>query len=376
VAGTLPPAAAEIVQTIDEDIGGLEDRLSGTVENLSILLADIEQRRAGVISSLEEFELERSLGGVLENGPVDESNGEELRGAEDCLTGQYTGVSALFKQLNGFVHLLTASREQFRSRSELPGIEDGQRLAIRHAMIQAQEDERRRLAREIHDGPAQVLANAIIGLEFIERSLEAGLDAHDGRALAEIERVKASMREGLTEIRRFIFDLQPTMLSQRGLAATVEHYVQIYRHLFAGQVHLAIPKRLPNLTTDQEMTAFRVIQESLQNVHRHSRATETRVIISADSDALEVDVRDNGQGFRQTGMLSSPTGGFGVSGMRERAEVIGASLTISSGNGVGTAVQLRIPLHGRARSRSVKRGQRRGLEGQGGMREPGTDPGR
>jgi two-component system sensor histidine kinase DegS len=184
------------------------------------------------------------------------------------------------------------------------------------------------------------------------------------------------MREGLTEIRRFIFDLRPTMLSQRGLAATVEHYIQTYRHLFTGEVHLAIPDDLPILTTDQEMTAFRVIQESLQNVHRHARATETWVTISSDADSLQVEVRDNGQGFRQTGMLSSPSGGFGVSGMRERAEVIGASLTISGGNGDGTAVRLRIPLHGRGRNRSVKRGQRRGLEGQGGTREPGTDPGR
>jgi two-component system sensor histidine kinase DegS len=233
-------------------------------------------------------------------------------------------------------------------------------------MIQAQEDERRRLAREIHDGPAQVLANAIIGLEFIGRALQLSGGGEDVRAIEEIERVKASMREGLTEIRRFIFDLRPTMLSQRGLAATVEHYIQTYRHLFPGVVNLAIPEDLPKLTTDQEMTAFRVIQESMQNVHRHSRSTESWVTLSIAPECLRVEVRDNGHGFRQGVSMPTLSGGFGLFGMRERAEVIGATLTITSAPGEGTDVLLSIPLHGWGRGSARKRSPHRGLEARGG----------
>jgi two-component system sensor histidine kinase DegS len=269
-------------------------------------------------------------------------------------------VSSVHQQLNGFVHLLTSSRQQLRSEDSLPGIDDAQRLALQQASILAQEAERRRLAREIHDGPAQVLANAIIGLEFVGRSLSSQGDSPRSSA-EEIDRVKSAMREGLTEIRRFIFDLRPTMLGQRGLAATTEHYIQTYQHLFPGEIELNVDDDLPRLTPDQEMTAFRVIQESLQNVHRHSRASRTWVSILASDVGLAVGIRDNGVGFRPGSAVSNALSGFGLVGMRERAEVIGAELTVESEPGSGTDVRLTIPLNTRALGRSrVRREARQG----------------
>ncbi len=349
-----PEDIDDIVETVYENIASLEDRLSATVDQLNSMLTVIANARAAIQGTIEEHNLERMLAQPDGELLSDDDEDAELREREDELLARYTHVSAMYRQLNGFVHLLTTSRQQFRSDEVLPGVDDAQRLTLRQVSIEAQEDERRRLAREIHDGPAQVLANAIIGLEFVGRSLSSEIEGRRSSA-EEIDRVKSAMREGLTEIRRFIFDLRPTMLGQRGLAATTEHYIQTYRHLFPGEIDLHVDDNLPRLTPDQEMTAFRVIQESLQNVHRHSRASRTSVSIVASEVGLEVGVRDNGVGFRPGAAVSTAMSGFGLVGMRERAEVIGATLTIWSELGSGTDVTLSIPLNPRAVGRSRAR---------------------
>jgi two-component system sensor histidine kinase DegS len=364
-----PEDLTGLVQGIDDGISSLEDRLGVTVDYLNTMLSTIDNARFAIQGTIEEHSLER----MLQQGPDAPSTGDdedaELRRREIELTNTYTEVRSLYNQLNGFVHLMSASREQFRAKTELPGIDDAKRLAVRQVAIQAQEDERRRLAREIHDGPAQVLANAIIGLEFVGRSLQLSTEGRRSSA-EEIDRVKAAMREGLTEIRRFIFDLRPTMLGQRGLAATVEHYIQTYRNLFPGEIDLSVADNLPHLTPDQEMAAFRVIQESLQNVHRHSRATRTSVSILASNVGLEVGIRDNGEGFRPASIVSTTMSGFGLVGMRERAEVIGARLEVTSEPGDGTDIRLIIPLNPRAMGSSRSRSENRQLRARGGVSEP------
>lgn len=358
MSGMGPESLDDIVAGIYDDISSLEDRLGATVDQLNSMLTMIASARSAIQGTIEEHNLERSLAQPDRVDLADDDEDAELKAREDELLTAYTRVSAIYKQLNGFVHLLTGSRQQFRSDEELPGVDDAQRLALRQASIQAQEDERRRLAREIHDGPAQVLANAIIGLEFVGRSLSSPKPGRRTSA-EEVDRVKSAMREGLTEIRRFIFDLRPTMLGQRGLAATTDHYIQTYRHLFPGEIELNVADNLPRLTPDQEMTAFRVIQESLQNVHRHSRASRTWVSILASDVGLEVGIRDNGVGFRPSAAVADAMSGFGLGGMRERAEVIGAELTVRSEPGSGTEVRLTIPLNVRAMSKSrVRRDNR------------------
>lgn len=350
VPGELPEEIAQIIAEIDGDIGALEDRIAISLERIEESVLRLERARADVQSALDEHQLERMLAGRDAEGDGDDDLAlAALRRQDADLRDRYRASCDLYRQLSGFVHLLTASRQQFGDSNELPDVEDGRRLALREALIQAQEDERKRLAREIHDGPAQVLANAIIGLEFIGRSLQqVSLNGSGERVTTELERVKSAMREGLTEIRRFIFDLKPSMLSQRGLAATVEHYLQTYRHLFPSEVQLDVAESLPRLTSEQELTAFRVIQESLQNVHRHAKSTQTWVTLGVCDDGLAVEVRDDGQGFRPETTGPSASGGFGLVGMRERAEVLGARLTVESEPGVGTRVRLVIPLNRRA----------------------------
>ena len=343
-----------IIDDVERGLQRLESQFGDNLNALQALLVRVEEQRNAVQGTLEQRSLERSLEDERVQSPRSGQTTGRLRLAEDQLSEDYSRASTLYHELADFSHLLAATRQQFRSREELPGLDDAQRLAVRRAMVQAQEDERRRLAREIHDGPAQVLANAIIGLEFIDRAFRRGGDTVLAEASQEIDRVKRAMREGLTEIRRFIFDLRPTMLSQRGLGGTVEHYIETYRQLFPGDVELSVAPKLPALTPEQELTAFRVIQESLQNVHRHTKATRTWVSIAVSGQSLVVTVRDNGEGFRPEQTRVSSSGGFGIAGMRERAEMVGARLRITSAPGKGTEVRLAIPLSSRAVETAVE----------------------
>ncbi|MDI3341329.1 MAG: sensor histidine kinase [Sphaerobacter sp.] len=362
MSGRLPDALSAVKQAIDEGIGGLEGRLDAIATELRSTLAELERERAQVQRAVEERELSQRLGTVEPGrGP----STAELRRREDVITHEYMRVTVLYRQLTDFLGLLASSRQQFRAEEKLPGHDDAQRLAIRQAMIRAQEGERHRLAREIHDGPAQVLANAIIGLEFVERSICATASEQAQHLVSEIERIKLALREGLTEIRRFIFDLRPTMLTQRGLAATIEHYIETYRKLFSSEVELVLPPRMPRLTPEQELTAFRVIQEALQNVQRHARSTRVQVSITCEDDQVTVRVRDNGQGFRPSAVRATSTSGFGLTGMQERAEVIGGRVTVRSRPGKGTEVTLVMPLTRRSVDEPPDAGQAAGRQVEG-----------
>jgi two-component system, NarL family, sensor histidine kinase DegS len=350
VTESFPGQLDEILARINKSIAETEAVVADSADELQLLLDSLGRARSRIQGELEQRQLQAMIRPTSDpaSGSHSRLGGTaELRQSENVVIEQYADVSTIYRHVVEFGQLLAGSREHLVSTHELPGLDEANELALRQAMIHAQEQERRRLSREIHDGPAQVLANAIIGLEFIERALrQQDADTHS-QPIAEIERIRGAMREGLAEIRRFIFDLRPTMLSQRGLIGTVEHYVQTYRHLLPSDTDVSLPGTMPRLTADQELTAFRVIQESLQNIHRHARSSRCWVSIERQSSAVIVKVKDNGRGFDPEIVNTTLAGGSGLLGMRERAEVIGARLAINSTPGEGCEVVLRIPLKSR-----------------------------
>jgi two-component system, NarL family, sensor histidine kinase DegS len=357
VSDELPQRLSTIMSEIEQTIAECESEMSERAVRLQRLLDSVERQRSDIHADLEERQLERMIReGSHESADAGgEDHEQELRELEGHLLNSYSRAASLQRQVIDFAHLLAASRQNLTASSELLDVDDAQQLTLRQAMIRAKEDERRRLSREVHDGPAQVLANAIIGLEFIERALVQGQSKHVSGAVEEIRRIKGSMREGLSEIRRFIFDLRPSMLSQRGLVKTLEHYVQTYRNLLPDDVALDLPPQPPGLSPDQELTAFRVIQESLQNIHRHAGSTRCEVEIDVQPTCTIITVRDNGRGFDPDKVNPTSRGGSGIVGMRERAEVIGARLNIISSPGNGTEISLEIPAVSQS-TRSTVRG--------------------
>ncbi|MGQ0609270.1 MAG: sensor histidine kinase [Chloroflexota bacterium] len=201
-------------------------------------------------------------------------------------------------------------------------------------IVQAQEGERQRMAEDIHDGPAQVLTNAIFQVEYLDRILG---DA-DRAAQAEVAFLRDMLRNGLDEVRTFITDLRPPIVDVGMGTALAERAQQLEeRHGIAVEVSVdGIDERL---TPAQRASVLRIVQEALQNVRKHAAAS--RVAIGLEGDALVIE--DNGRGFDLMRLASGTARNFGLQFMRERAELLGGQLQMESRQGEGTRILLRLP---------------------------------
>ncbi|MFE4427672.1 sensor histidine kinase [Peribacillus butanolivorans] len=207
-------------------------------------------------------------------------------------------------------------------------------------IIEAQEQERKKLSREIHDGPAQMLANVMMRSDLIERvQRERGPD----EALVEIRSLKVMVRNALYEVRRIIYDLRPMALDDLGLVPTLRKYLQTTEDYNTGVhlnfVNLGQVKRLPS---DMEVALFRLVQEAVQNSLKHAEPKQVQVKLSISKEMVTVVVKDDGKGFDSS---IQKEGSFGLVGMRERVELLEGEMTIDSQPGSGTLVFIQIPYH-------------------------------
>jgi two-component system, NarL family, sensor histidine kinase DegS len=203
-----------------------------------------------------------------------------------------------------------------------------------------QEAERARLAREIHDGPAQALANTVLRLQFVEQMLRH----RPAEVETEIARVRAALQESLKDVRRFIFNLRPASLTDAGLIPTLRYYTQDYTEQFGLEVELNVPDNLV-LSANQELVVFRIIQEALQNIHKHAEATKVEVNVQQRlGGPLVVTISDDGRGFDPKLVRQGRTGSSGLVSMRERASTVGGTLKVESRPGGGTTVTLVLPM--------------------------------
>lgn len=207
-------------------------------------------------------------------------------------------------------------------------------------IIQAREQERLRLAREVHDGPAQILANAIFELEYFERLME-----HNPSELKEqLSQLKRDLRDGLTEVRRFIFDLRPPTLAESGFFVALRGYLLDFEKHFGISVKIELPETGRRLPPSQEMALFRIVQEALQNIQKHARASKVVVSGQIDPVVLRLSIVDNGRGFDLTEVASRHSRNLGLISMRERAELIDAQFQVTTAPSQGTRISLVIPL--------------------------------
>lgn len=206
-------------------------------------------------------------------------------------------------------------------------------------IIEAQEEERKRLSREIHDGPAQMLANVIVRSDLIERVYrENGADA----AFSEINSFKKMVRSALYEVRRIIYDLRPMALDDLGLVPTLRKYLrtieEYHNHSQIKFENIGLELRLP---PKYEVALFRMIQESVQNALKHANARQIKVRLEISHTAVSVSIKDNGVGFD---LNQKKPESFGIIGMKERVELLNGEITFDSKIGKGTSVFIRVPL--------------------------------
>ncbi len=205
--------------------------------------------------------------------------------------------------------------------------------------VEAQEAERARLAREIHDGPAQVLSNAIFQLEIIERQM----DRDPTLAAAEIRLLRDILRRELGDMRAYISQLRPPILADLGLAGAIRDIADQVGGILGITIAVDVDPAIDVLSDGSELVVLRIIQEALQNVRRHAEAQRVTIRAVPDADTWLVEIRDDGRGFDPDAKPSGSRRAYGLQFMRERAESIGAQFEVRSQPGDGTTVRLSVP---------------------------------
>jgi two-component system, NarL family, sensor histidine kinase DegS len=207
-------------------------------------------------------------------------------------------------------------------------------------IVEAQEAERSRLAQEIHDGPAQALSNAIFQVEYIERVL----DRDPRMARTELRFMRELLRRELGDVRTFISQLRPPLLDELGLDGAINDAAETMAALSGGTIETDLDAADTRLGGAQQTVVLRVVQEALQNVRKHAKARRTTISTRIEDRDWVVEIRDDGAGFDVGAVATRGRRNFGLQFMRERAELIGAALEVSSRPDAGTVVRLAVPL--------------------------------
>lgn len=232
------------------------------------------------------------------------------------------------------------TRELARLNEELREREQT-RLQLLRKVIRAQEDERKRIARELHDETGQTLTALTLRLDL------AATAAAGERAEKPVADARALAKRSLEELHRLMHDLRPSVLDDLGLVAALRWYTD--HRLVPRGIHVRfeegdLPERLP---PEIETALFRAAQEALTNVDRHARAEQVLVQIGMQKRRLVIEIEDDGEGFEPEAMTPRPQDarGLGLLGMRERVELFGGSVTFDSTPGSGTRVVIEVPVH-------------------------------
>lgn len=219
------------------------------------------------------------------------------------------------------------------------GTTAGQATDLQRRIVEAQEAERSRLAREIHDGPAQALSNAILQIEVVER-----LMARDpALAGAELRHLRDTLRRDLADVRSYVSQLRPPILADLGLSGAIQDMAEQVSGIMDVPIAVELDSALDALPGPSDMVVLRIIQEALQNVRKHAHATRVAISATRNGHDVVVEIRDDGRGFDATDTRATGRRTFGVQFMRERAESIGARFEVRSRPDDGTVVRLVIP---------------------------------
>jgi two-component system sensor histidine kinase DegS len=216
---------------------------------------------------------------------------------------------------------------------------EGDNMPVIVRIVEAQEAERQRLSRQIHDGPAQALSNFILQTEIAMRLFDIDTD----RARAELQSLKLAATTTFQKVRDFIFDLRPMMLDDLGLVPTVKRYVDAFKEKTGLAVNLTVTGADRRIEAAREVIVFRGVQEMLGNIRQHAQASQVRLLMDLDTARVRVTVEDNGKGFDAQAVMAGKHKTTGLPGLRERMDLLGGSLQIDSQVGQGARLVLDVP---------------------------------
>jgi two-component system sensor histidine kinase DegS len=263
---------------------------------------------------------------------------ENLEGKRETLKGIHSIMARLTQTLSSRPRLSDQG-----PTSRIRGVDksvDATELISK--IIKAQEDERLRVSRQMHDGPAQAMSNLVLRAEICERWMENDMS----RAKAELSGLKSMVNDTLQETRRFIFDLRPMILDDLGLIPTLRRYIKDFKDKTRIEVHLDMSGPELRLPNHIEVAAFRIIQEALSNVAKHANATQVNIRLEIAEKRLSMIIEDDGNGF-DVSILSDEKKmeqALGIASMGQRMEMLNGTLDLASTPGRGTRIAAYIPL--------------------------------
>ncbi len=301
-------------------------------------LSKLTQRNAAITAHLQQIQKQAQI-------PI-----EELKMAYDSALDAQQRLFVMRGQLeklqNDKSHLEKIKSILEKTNSGVQGVESsaipssggkGQLTGI-EMIVNAQEAERQRLSRQMHDGPAQALSNFILQTEIAMRLL----DVDPVQAKDELGNLKTSAMGTFQKVRNFIFELRPMMLDDLGLIPTIRKYADAFKEQTGLDVNVTVTGNERRLESYLEVMIFRALQELLGNAARHSQATMIKVQVDLGNEIARVSVDDNGKGFDPETLKQSNN--LGLKLIQERAEMLGGNFEIDSAAGKGTRISFIVPI--------------------------------
>ncbi|MBK8988719.1 MAG: HAMP domain-containing protein [Chloroflexi bacterium] len=238
-------------------------------------------------------------------------------------------IGELTEAFNAMTADLSRAEQERAERDQL-------RSQLLEKVIAAQEEERRRIARELHDETGQSLTSLMVHLQMVNQQCPLP------ETREQLDGVRTLLAQTLDNVHNLALELRPSVLDDLGLAAALRRYVRDYQARYPLEVDLEVMGLAERLPQGVETAVYRIIQESLTNIARHAQATTASVLLEQRGGRLRAIVEDDGVGFDPAAVNGS--GRLGLYGMRERAELLNGTLTIESEPGQGTSIFIEVPL--------------------------------
>lgn len=329
----------DIEKELDETQRSLRE-ITLMIEQSQGELSKLTQRNAAITTHLQQVQ-----------NQLDRLPPQEVKSAYDSaldaqqrlfvMRGQLEKLQTERSHLERFKSTLERARNSMSGSSaasaSLSGGGGKGPLANVEMLVNAQETERQRLSRQMHDGPAQALSNFILQTEIAMRLFD--VDATQARG--ELNSLKASAMSTFQKVRNFIFELRPMMLDDLGLVPTVRRYADAFKEQTGLDLNVTVTGNERRLEPYLEVMLFRAIQELLGNAARHGQGSMVKVMLDMGEERVRVSVDDNGRGFDPDVVQQGAS--LGLKLIRERAEMLGGNFEMDSAVGKGARISFAVP---------------------------------
>ena len=312
LSGTLLEIDRQL-EDVNRELDEIKTAFEG-VRELQVRLITLEERRRQLAN--KKRELETSLASLRETAEKAEDMVAQVGVVMDFIRGNLRDINVRLESLH-------------------------QKQQMGMQIIRAQEEERKRVAREIHDGPAQSMANVVLRMEFCEKLL----DVEPEKVRGELQELKKIVRNNLQDVRKIIFDLRPMALDDLGVVPAVKKYIKDFREKYDINIEMTFRGKDIRLDSLLEIALFRLVQEALNNVAKHAHAANVRVAFEIRDHEARVMVEDDGVGFILERVLNNRSGvNFGLISMKERIDLLGGTMNIDTKPGSGTRILFTMPV--------------------------------